>query len=402
MSSGPPFESPEAGWAVAGLLMSRSEVCPFDPAEMLIRLRSQRPLVRVSHPDGTAGWLVTSQSLARAVLADERFSARTDLMNLPLPGAPAPGQMPPPQPGMFPDMDPPDHTRYRRLLIGRFTVRRMRTLTARVEHIVADHLDAMARHGGPQDLMTAYARPVPALVICELLGVPYTDQEQFREHALVLTGITATTDARLAAMTGLRSYLSKLMIAKKSQPTDDLLSELITTDLAHDELVNVAIVLLSAGLDTTANMIGLGAFALLQNPDQVPRLASAGAVDELLRYLSIIAFTVRCALVDVELGGQLITAGETVSLSLQAANRDPDHWPDPDVLDLVRPPAGHLAFGHGIHQCLGQQLARVELQIALPALFDRFPALHLTEPAQSVPMRDHASIYGVTRLSVGW
>jgi len=387
---------------VAGLLTPRSEGCPFDPAEILGRLRAEQPLARVGHPDGTAGWLATSQSIVRAVLADRRFSARPDLMNLPLPGAPPPGQMPPPQPGMFPDMDPPDHTRYRRLLAGRFTVRRMRGLTIRVEQIVADHLDAMARHGGPLDLMTAYAQPVPALVICELLGVPYTDREQFQEHAVLLTSTAATADARLAAITALHAYLSDLVSAKRARPNDDLLSELTTTDVTQDELVNIAIVLLGAGLDTTANMLGLGAFALLQHPDQLPALKTAGAVDELLRYLSIIPFTMRSALAEVELDGQLITAGETVSLSIQAANRDPDQWPDPDALDLIRPAAGHLAFGHGIHQCLGQQLARLELQIALPALFNRFPALHLTEPAESVPMRDHASIYGITRLLVGW
>jgi cytochrome P450 len=190
VNSSPVFEGrgdPEFRPAVAGLLTPRSVECPFDPAEELGRLRAEQPLVRVSHPDGTPGWLATSQSTVRAVLADQRFSARPDLMNLPLPDAPPPGQMPPAQPGMFPDMDPPDHTRYRRRLIGWFTVRRVREFTTRVEQIIADHLDAMSRHGGPLDLVTAYAQPIPALMICELLGVPYTEREQFQEHAVLLT-----------------------------------------------------------------------------------------------------------------------------------------------------------------------------------------------------------------------
>ncbi|WP_312631679.1 cytochrome P450 [Streptomyces noursei] len=378
---------------------------PFDPPEGLAELRAQRPLSRLNYPDGHVGWLVTSHALVRAVLADARFSARAELRHLPFPGAPA-GNRPSP-PGMFTAMDAPEHTRYRRLLTGQFTVRRMRQLTDHIEAVTAEHLDVMEGHGGPVDLVDALAQPIPAQVICELLGVPYADRARFQGHALDLFRLDAAPERMASAYAAVQEFLGELVAAKRAEPTEDLLSGLTTTDLSDEELVNIGFVLLGAGLDTTANMIALGTFALLTRPDQLSALRTdpgiaAQAVEELLRYLSIIPGTVRTALEDVELHGRLIKAGESVTVSIPAANRDPQRFPDPDTLDLHRPASGHVAFGHGVHQCLGQQLARVEMQVVLPALLTRFPTLRLALPAQDVPMRTDMLIHGVHELPVAW
>jgi len=196
-----------------------------------------------------------------------------------------------------------------------------------------------------------------------------------------------------------------LAAAKRAQPTDDLFSGLANdSDLTDDELSVIGGILMGAGFDTTANMLALSAFALMSHPDQLALLrADAGkAVEELLRRLSIVPGLHRAALEDVELGGQLIKAGQTVTVSIPAANHDPHQFADPDVLDLGSPATGHVAFGHGVHQCLGQQLARVELQVGLPALFERFPTLRLDVPAEEVPLRTDMMIYGVHRLPVTW
>ena len=378
---------------------------PYDPPEGLAELREQRPLSRLSYPDGHVGWLVTSHALVREVLADPRFSVRSELAHLPVPGAPSSNQ--PAPPGLFSGMDAPEHTRYRRMLTGQFTVRRMRQLTEQIEGITAEHLDAMEEHGGPMDLVVALAQPIPALVFCELLGVPNADRARLQRHVLDLFRLDSSPEQMAAAYAAVHEFIGELVAAKRAEPTDDLLSGLTTSDLSDEELVNIGFVLLGAGLDTTANMLALGTFALLSHPDQLAALrADPGiadhAVEELLRYLSIIPFTVRTALEDVKLHGEQVKAGETVTVSVPAANRDPAHFADPDTLDLLRPTSGHVAFGHGVHQCLGQQLARVELQVVLPALLTRFPTLRLAVRAEDVPMRTDMLIYGVHKLPVTW
>lgn len=382
--------------------------CPFDPPEELARLREQEPLTRLTFPDGHRGWLVTSHALARAVLSDSRFSSRHELMHNPMPGAAATEPVPPAPPGMFIAHDAPEHTRYRRLLMGKFTLRRMRQLTERVEQITAAQLDGMEQKGPVTDLVQAYAQPIPALMICELLGVPYDGHEDFQRHTMTLNDHAATMEERGAAMNALGSMLHSLVLAKRAAPTDDVLGDLAAGDeLTDEELTSIALLLLGAGFDTTANMIALGVFALLQHPGQLAALRAEpdlvdSAVEELLRYLSIAHTGVRTALEDVELNGRLIRAGESVALSAMAANRDPAKFADPDRLDLRRQATGHAALGYGIHQCLGQQLARVELRVALPALFARFPGLRLAVPAGEVPMRTASDIYGVDRLLVTW
>jgi cytochrome P450 len=380
---------------------------PFDPPSELAGIRARHPLVRMTYPDGHDGWLATGYAPVRAILADRRFSSRYELMHLPMPMEGAPPELPPAPVGDLTGIDPPEHTRLRRLLIGYFTVRRMRALTERVEQITAAQLDAMERQGPPVDLVTAFASPVPALVICELLGVPYTDRDTFQRHVHTLTDLTSAPEDRIAAMQALHDYLLGLVRAKRTHPGDDMLSSLTSSALDDDELAGTGVFLLGAGLDTTLNMLGLGTFALLCHPDQLEALRSEPgivdtAVEELLRYLTITHTNVRSALEDVEVEGQLIRAGETVTLSMQAANRDPAQYPDPDTLDLRRRATGHLTLGHGIHQCLGQQLARVEMRVAFPALLTRFPTLRLACDLADVPLRTESNIYGVHHLPVAW
>jgi cytochrome P450 len=317
-------------------------------------------------------------------------------------GEPAP-------PGFFIGMDPPHHTRLRRLLTGQFTVRRMKALEPRIERIVADHLDAMAQAGPPVDLVAAFALPVPSLVICELLGVPYADRERFQRDSSTLLSLEASDGDAGTAWVSMATFLAELVARKRAEPADDLLGGLVAGgELSDDELVGVALLLLIAGHETTANMLGLGTFALFLHPDQLEALREgrvdvANAVEELLRYLTVISFgTTRTAVEDVELGGEMIRAGEPVGVYLPTANRDPLRFTSGDDLDLSADAHGHLAFGHGVHQCLGQQLARIEMRIAYPALLRRFPTLRLAVPADEVPLRSDMAIYGVHRLPVEW
>ncbi|MEV5201900.1 cytochrome P450 [Streptomyces sp. NPDC053720] len=385
----------------------RRSGCPFDPPAELVDARRHSPISRYTFPGGKPGWLITGYDLVRSVLADSRFSSRRELMLHPTIDY-GDMQAPPAPPGEFLLMDEPRHSRYRKPLMGKFTVRRMRLLTERVEQITADHLDAMEAAGTSADLVTAFAKPIPAIVICELLGVPYQDRESFQEQIdSFMNGETSDEDM-IAAYTATQDYLAELVAAKRANPTDDVLSDLTDSDLTDEELKGMALLLLAAGLDTTANMLSLGTFALLRNPEQLaalradPALADR-AVEELLRYLSVAKTFMRTALEDVEVGGRTIEAGSRVILSYNTANRDPERFTDPHVLDLRRQGGGHLAFGHGIHQCLGQQLARVEMKVAFPALFNRFPALRLAVPPAEVVLRpETADIYGVKSLPVTW
>jgi cytochrome P450 len=390
---------------VPALPVERRADRPFDPPAELAAIRERHPLARMTYPDGHEGWLATGHHAVRSVLGDRRFSSRYELLHLPVPGAPP--ELPPAPVGDLTGIDPPEHTRLRRLLTGWFTVRRMRALTDRVEEITAEHLDAMDRSGPPADLVAAFARPVPALVICELLGVPYADRDTFQRHVLTLTSLSSSMDERAAAMDAMHEYLLGLVLAKRAEPDDAILSALTASDLDDAELAGVGAFLLGAGLDTTANMLALGTFALLEHPDQLAVLRDDPgvvdtAVEELLRYLTVAHTGLRAALEDVELEGQLIRAGESVTLALGAANRDPQQFPDPDALDVRRRTGGHVALGHGLHQCLGQQLARVEMRVAFPALLARFPGLRLDCAPQEVPLRPDANIYGVHRLPVAW
>ncbi|WP_181448785.1 cytochrome P450 [Nonomuraea aridisoli] len=372
----------------------RDPACPFSPPA---ELRGLPAMSRLEFADGHLGWLATTMAAAKVVLGDPRFSARQELKHVPVRSARPGGPAAPAPPGFFATMDPPGHTRYRRLLTGRFTVRRMRELEPRVERIAAEHLDAMAAAGPPADLVSAYALPIPSLVICELLGVPYDDRGFFQDRT---ARIVLPDRDTAGAIADLSAYLGELVRRRRAEPGDDLISDL-TGDLTDEELANVAMILLVAGHETTANMLALGTFALLERGVAYEE----GAVEELLRWLSVLQLGApsRAALEDVEVAGALVRKGETVAMSLSVVNRDPDEFDDPDALLPGRPEARrHLAFGHGVHQCLGQQLARIELRAGYRALFDRFPGLRLAVSAAEVPLKEGAAVHGVERLPVTW
>ncbi len=387
----------------------------FDPPNEYRRLREEEPISRLAFPDGKIGYLLTRHEDVRALLSDVRFSSDRRRASSPVRSFPIRPDEPAMRAGSLLGMDPPEHTLYRRMLARYFTVRRMRALAPRIAQIVSEHLDAIERSGPPADLVPTYARPIPSLVICELLGVPYADRVMFQNWTSTLLSLNVDEDAVFAARDELWQYmLDLILILSKRQHSDGaLLGDLIKggvpdTALTDEQLAGLGLLLLVAGHETTANMLALGTYALLRHPDQLRALRGNAelvdaAVEELLRYLTIVQFgAIRVAREDVDFAGQHIRAGETVVASLAAANRDPAQFPDPDELDLARPASRHVAFGHGIHQCLGQQLARVEMKIAFPALFRRFPMLHLAVPPDQVPMRDDMIVYGVHRLPVSW
>ncbi|ONI88288.1 cytochrome [Actinosynnema sp. ALI-1.44] len=392
------------------LLYRRSPDHPFKLMPELTRLRDERPLTRMRYPDGHEGWLATGHAEARAVLEHPRFSNRPELHHLPLPGMTEP--LPPAVPGDLLGLDAPEHTRYRKLLAGKFTPRRMRQLTERMEHFTTERLDIMAAQQPPVDLMQVYALHMPAQMICELLGVPATDREYFQglvNGMFVNDGMSAEEAAAALghAWSGLSAYISELVKAKRVNPTDDVLSDLTTSDLNEEELIGVGTFLLGAGMHTTATVIGMSTFALLIHPDQFALLRDdpaliTGAVEELLRYTGIGPGTVRTALEDVRIENQLIQAGQSVTIVMDTANRDPRRFGDADDLDLRRNAAGHLTFVHGVHQCLGQHLARIELRVALSALVTRFPTLRLAIPVDEVPMTTNTNVYTLNQLPVAW
>jgi len=287
----------------------------------------------------------------------------------------------------------------------------MRSLEPRIQQIVDAALDGLVAAGSPADLVAEFALPVPSLVICELLGVDYGDRATFQDLTRTLLSLTATTEESMAAGARVRQFMLDLVTDKRAHPDDAVISGLITSGagLSDDELVGISMLLLIAGHETTANMLSLGTFALLQHPEQMQRLRERpetmpDAVEELMRYLSIVGSTglPRVAREDLELSGAQVRAGQTVLISLPAVNRDPALGERPDELDLTRERTHHLAFGHGIHQCLGQQLARIEMRAGFEGLLRRFPTLALAVPAEEVKLRTDMNIYGVHELPVTW
>ncbi|MFD2469996.1 cytochrome P450 [Amycolatopsis silviterrae] len=396
---------------VRGLPMDR-DAGPFDPPAAITALRETRPVSPMLFPDGHEGWLVTGYDAVRQVMSDARFSSRGDLgvTHVPYetPGMPVATEPSPQIPGLFISMDAPDHTRLRRKLTGAFTVKRMKQLEDGIIAITEQQLDAVAQLAQPVDLVREFALPVPSLVICELLGVPYADRETFQANSSKFMERDVNLEDKMAAFGAMMGYLGQLCTDKRAEPGDDILSDLARDeDLSIEELTGMAFLLLLAGHETTANMLSLGAFALLENPAQLAELRAdptlfPNAVEELMRYLSVADIFYRYATEDIELGGELIPAGSTVVVSLLAANRDPGRFENPDVLDVHRKVRGQVAFGHGIHQCLGQQLARIEMRAGFEGLLRRFPGLRLAVPAGEVPLRTNMNIYGVHELPVAW
>ncbi|WP_194910401.1 cytochrome P450 [Catenulispora rubra] len=397
----------EALHAVETMMLERRPGCPFDPPAELLEARGHGPVSSFTFPGDVPAYVITGYDEVRAVLVDPRFSARKELMldlSMDITG----WDPPPATPGEMVFMDEPLHGRYRKPLTSRLTPRRIRQLTERVEQITAECLDAMEAAGPPAELVSAFAKPIPTIMICELLGVPYEEREYFQEQVDQFLGGEASTEEQMTAFAAAHKYFAELVLAKRAHPTDDILSDLTETDLTNEDLKGISFFTMSAGFDTTANTLALSAFALLQNPEQLAVLRdepefAEGAVDELLRYTTVAKTFMRRAMEDVEVGGVLIKAGTVVVLSYNTANRDPERFPDPQKLDLRRKAVSHLAFGHGSHKCVGQQLARMELRIALTGLFNRFPTLRLAVPVEEIGLRpDTAAVYGMTSLPVTW
>jgi cytochrome P450 len=313
--------------------------------------------------------------------------------------------------GSLIEFDPPEHTRLRRMLTPAFTARRLRRLEPRITEIVQAALDDLEQAGEPADLVAQFALPVPSLVICELLGVPYADRSGFQERSVRLLDTSLPMEQQLAARREDRAYMAGLVARAQADSGEDLLGMLVREhgdDLSTDELIGIAGLLLLAGHETTSNMLALGTLALLRHPDQLATIRDdpaqiEPAIEELLRWLSIVQLLPpRRTTTDVEIAGHTIPAGSLVMCSLPAANRDRAVIDDPDTLDITRGAAGHVAFGHGVHHCLGAPLARMEMRLAFPALLRRFPGLALADPSERADFRAFSIVYGLNSLQVTW
>ncbi|TNC21680.1 cytochrome P450 [Amycolatopsis alkalitolerans] len=356
-------------------------------------------------PNGNEVWALARHVLIRAMLTDPRFSS--DRRNPGFPLLVERRQVTNFRASLI-GMDPPEHGPARRAVVGEFTVKRMAALRPRIQEIVDEHLNALLAGPKPADLVQALSLPVPSLVICELLGVPYADHEFFQTRSSMLLRRTTQPEDRARAIDELRDYLAALIGRKETEPGDDLLTRQLSKTTDREELVSLAFLLLIAGHETTANMISLGTVALLEHPEALAALRDdperiPDAIEELLRYFTIAEFaTSRVAVEDVELGGVLIRKGEGVIALGNTANRDPDAFSHADDLDLERGARHHIAFGFGAHQCLGQNLARMELQIVFDTLFRRVPGLRLAAPSGELPYKDDATVYGLYELPVTW
>ncbi|MFC8521421.1 MULTISPECIES: cytochrome P450 [Micrococcaceae] len=394
----------------AAFPMAREPRCPFDPPPAASAAQEAGPLTRVELSDGSTPWFVTRYAEQRALLSDPRISADVTRPGYPIPansGSTA-------SPFSFILMDDPEHARLRRMVTAPFMVKRVKAMRPGVQKIVDDLIDDMLAAGGPIDLVKAFALPMPSLVICELLGVPYSDHSFFQRNSNALINREATPRQRQAAVEALVGYLHGLLEMKKTYPTDDVFSDLARrvqdNELTNQDAAMMGVLLLVAGHETTANMIALGTLALLEHPDQLKLLKEAddtalvtSAVEELLRYLTITHDgRKRLAVEDIEISGNTIRAGEGVIMATDLANRDPEAFSDPDRLDLSRDARHHVAFGFGVHQCLGQPLARMELEVAYSTLFRRIPDLRLATTLEKVPFKNDGSVYGVYEMPVTW
>lgn len=383
----------------------------FGPAG---ELRAAGKLTKVSLGSGaeaTTVWLAAGHGVVRQVLGDhKRFSTRRrfdDADEIGGTGRFRPQELV----GNLMDYDPPEHTRMRQLMTPGFTQRRMRGMATRIEQIVADRLDAMEQEGSPADLVELLADEVPGAVLCELIGVPRDDHAMFLQLCHAHLDPARSQRRRAAAGEAFSRYLLAMMARERKEPGEGLIGSIVAAHgdtITDQELRGFCVQVMLAGDDNVSGMIGLGVLALLQNPEQIAALrggdqAADRAVDELIRYLTVpYAPTPRTAMEDVTVAGQVIRKGDTVLCSLPMANRDPDLIPEADRLDVTRTPVPHVAFGHGIHHCLGAALTRLQLRIVYTALWQRFPGLRLADPDQEIMFRTSTPAYGLTSLMVAW
>ncbi|WP_236792918.1 cytochrome P450 [Amycolatopsis sp. GM8] len=387
-----------------------TELVRLDVDPLLAQLRREEPLCRVQMAYGEPAWLATRYEDVKIVLGDPRFSR-----------AAATGRDEPrmrthrPQDGGILSLDPPDHSRLRRLVSKAFTMRRIEALRPRAQQIADGLVDAMLAKGAPADLVEDFALPLPITVICELLGVPVEDRTEFRVWSDAFLSTSKFTFDEVVENVGkLRAYMTGLIAERRETPRDDLLGALVVARdeedrLSEEEMLSLAEGLLVAGHETTASQIPNFVYVLLTNPGQLAMLRAdldlaPRAVEELMRFVPLGAGggVARYAVEDVELSGVTVRAGEPVVVNLASANRDELVYTSPDELDLLRKEASHVGFGHGPHHCLGAPLARMELQVALRTLLERLPGLRFAGSEGDVRWKSGVATRGPEHLPLTW
>ncbi|ONI74809.1 cytochrome [Actinosynnema sp. ALI-1.44] len=390
---------------------TRTPGCPFEPPAEFTDLRDREAITQASCPAGIDAWVVSRYEDVRTLLSAPGISSRKAPSTHVTPNADLDEPI---QPGNLLQLDGKEHARLRRMLTGEFTVRRMEALRPYIQRVVDEHIDALLAGPRPVDFYEHFALPIPSLVICELLGVPYEDREFIHTRSAALMPVDGDQEVAYAHYVEIQEYMGRLLDGKLADPGDDLISRLIERSRESDdpitaaEMVELSTTLLIAGHETTANMIALSTAVLAQHPDKLqalrddPELAPSAA-EEMLRYLSVVQFgLLRYATEDLELGGRTVKAGDWLVAALNAGNRDERVYDNANEIDLERKAKTHLAFGFGIHQCIGQQLARIELQEVYARLFRRVPTLRLAVSLDRIPFKDNTLVYGVHELPVTW
>ncbi|MFG7942311.1 cytochrome P450 [Streptomyces cacaoi] len=378
----------------------RAARCPFSPVDELYDAQKDEELSRVKVPSPMLGEfdavVVTRYDDVKTVLADSGLRM---------------GGAMPYQPGNLLSYDGPEHTKLRRMLTASFTTKRARELRPGIEAVVGSALDAVEEAGQGADLVQLFSTPIPTLVICELLGVPYADREGFQHRTALALDLAQSREVQMEKAAEMMAYMGRLVALHRESPGDNVLGRVVREygdQLSDEELAGIGNMLLIAGHETIANTLSASIALLLQHPEQLAAVrddpsVTHSAVEELLRYISPATILPRQAADEICVRDQKIDKGEYVVPSVLAANRDLGaDGQDPDRLDVRRPAQRHFAFGFGPHQCLGQQLARMELRVALPALFARFPTLRSAVPLEELGYRTNALVFGVNALPVVW
>jgi hypothetical protein len=394
--------------------MDRKPDRPFDPPPVLYQLRDAGPIVPVISNGGTQAWLVTRYDDQRTLLSDPRLSSNQNLPNFPIAVEGIKKSQAEVSRTII-TLDNPRHDVLRRMYGRDFTVKRINALRPNIQRHVDNLIDAMLTGPKPAEFVSAFALALPTLVITDFLGVPYKDHRMFQEITEKIVSPDLPPQELAEASGELVAYVGGLLDIKRAEPEDDMLSRLAgylaAGEISRDEAIAAGMVLIPAGHETTANMITMSTIALLDHPDQLDQIRSgedqpliANAVEELLRYIHVTHYgRRRVALADIEIGGQLIREGDGVIIQGNLGDRDPAAFPDdPDRLDIHRQSRHHMSFGYGIHQCLGQMLARAELQIVFSALFRRMPALDIAIPREQIPFKSDLFVYGAHQLPVTW
>lgn len=378
---------------------------PYSPPAEHLELQGDEPVAFLDWRDGRKAWAITKHADVRTMLSDVRFSSDRSYPDHPAHGGYVPGA----HKGAIIAIDPPEHSAIRSRVMNEFTVKKISLMRPRIEQIVAEAIDAMLDGKSEAELVKELSLPVPAMAIAELLGVPYEDHEFFEHNtAIFADGLHADPGERVEAIGKLRDYISTLVDARMDARGHDILSRQLDAGLDAEEAVGLGFLLLIAGHETTANMISLSIMTLLDKPDLLQQLREdpsliPGAVEELLRYFTIAEVGgLRLATTDLEIGGKQIHAGDAVYGLTNTANRDPEVFPDPHTIDFKRGARNHMAFGFGPHQCLGQNLARLELVVVLEQVIQRIPTLRLLDPVSAIAFKEWGPNYGISELRVAW